>query len=82
MIIGKKVGGYDENRQRKLFEVYRGAYQHLRIFGTPKTKEHDPLLSDIESLLQIPDYRRFFREEIVEPAKAKFARLLGQEKLE
>jgi len=38
-MMGKKVSVYDENRQRRLFEVYRQNYDNLRIFGVVNQQE-------------------------------------------
>jgi len=38
-MMGKKVSVYDENRQRRLFEVYRENYDNLRIFGVVNQDE-------------------------------------------
>ena len=32
-MMGKKTGPYDENRVRILFEAYKNAYDHLRVFA-------------------------------------------------
>ena len=32
-MMGKKIGAYDENRQARLFEIYKQNYDRLRIFG-------------------------------------------------
>lgn len=36
-MIGKKTGPYDENRMRILFEAYKSAYDHLRVFAMDAT---------------------------------------------
>lgn len=39
VMMGKRVSVYDENRQRRLFEVYRENYDNLRIFGVVNQDE-------------------------------------------
>jgi len=38
-MMGKRVSVYDENRQRRLFEVYRENYDNLRVFGVVNQDE-------------------------------------------
>ena len=38
-MMGKRTSVYDENRQRRLFEVYRENYDNLRIFGVVNQDE-------------------------------------------
>ena len=51
-MMGKRTGPYDEKRDRILFEEYKRAYDHLRIFGVDKglSKRMDEVEADNESL--------------------------------
>jgi len=48
-MMGKKTGAYDENRSGKLFEAYKEAYNHLRIFGAD-ANEMEKVKKDVEAL--------------------------------
>jgi len=39
VFMGKRVSVYDENRQRRLFEVYKENYDNLRVFGVVNQDE-------------------------------------------
>lgn len=51
-MMGKRVGPYDEKRDRILFEEYRRAYDHLKIFGVDEglTMRIGEVEADNESL--------------------------------
>ena len=48
-MMGKKTGAYDENRSGTLFEAYKEAYNHLRIYGAD-VNEMEKVKKDVESL--------------------------------
>lgn len=49
-MMGKVNSPYDENRATKLFEAYREAYDHLRIYGTDANQELKKMKDDFENL--------------------------------
>lgn len=52
-MMGKRTSVYDENRQTRLFQIYKQNYDHLRIFGVVDREE------EIESLKEtIRDQQR------------------------
>ena len=60
-MMGKKVGAYDEKRIRKLFEGYKEAYDHLRIFDVNTSKELVKIKKDMELLRE---ENRILREQM------------------
>ena len=58
-MIGKRTGPYDENRMRILFEAYKSAYDHLRVFAM------DALAFEAvkESLKELREENRRLREK-------------------
>ena len=58
-MMGKKIGVYDENRQRNLFKIYKATYDHLRVFGFIKEErmiEQEERIKELEKKLE--QYRR------------------------
>jgi len=49
-MMGKKTGVYDENRITKLFEAYKTAYDHLRVYGVAVNVEVERLKQNLEGL--------------------------------
>jgi len=72
-MMGKKTSVYDENRQRRLFEVYRQNYDNLRIFGVVN---QDELLKQQGE--EIKDLKR--QLERVDRVEMQLAQLFTQQK--
>jgi len=49
-MMGKKTGAYDENRITKLFEAYKTAYNHLRVYGVAVNVEVEKLKQNLEEV--------------------------------
>jgi len=50
-MMGKRIGAYDENRQRKLFEIYRQAYANLRCLSDAVIRQ-DEIEAIVEKRVQ------------------------------
>jgi len=65
-MMGKKVSVYDENRQGRLFNVYKQNYDHLRIFGIVRQDEEIAQLKEVidEQRMELAKLNRHRAERI------------------
>ena len=59
-MMGKKTGAYDEKRMSKLFEAYRDAYDHLRVFGVSGS------MAEVEALKRSVDRQETERQILLD----------------